>query len=314
MVEVSTSLIEQHADWFILEDTPDSFKLQYRNTNIDIVNMFKYIGYQYYDTKAVDAILRRYMPRMSISDNTLMTHYTNSTKYKDDLRTPVKPGKLLKKIFPMVMDSQVESVSNWYKNKYIINTNNLVYKIGTTKEDFKHAYCDNKRSEALSSSFFDKGFKSSSDSCMRDKFSFSNGIHPTEAYASGDFEVHYLEDDKGKVHARCVVCVNTKDGPSFSRAPIYAANLNAAKYLSDKLNSKKEFGSWVGARLLKIPVYNADSYIKYIGPYMDTGVMLGKNDENNFYLATSEYDNNYYSFNSSGYCEIPKSWIENNKI
>lgn len=314
MVDTSLSLAEIHADWI----TVGNFKPHYRNTSVDIVSMLKYLGYMYYDTKAVDQLLRKYVPKKSERDIELLSYYQNQTKYEYGIRTQIKPGKLLKKLFPLVSDEQAEQFTNWYKNKYVLGISNLTYKVGNTAKDFKFAYTHNKTASGINGNFYDSGFKSISDSCMRDKFT-SYRYHPSEAYASGDFEVHYLVDENNKVVARCTVCIKNKDGAAFVMAPIYAASYNAGVMLRDKLNQvKSTLGNvsvygWFGAKIVKLLYRDPDcrrAYVDCIGPYLDKEGCLKHYDDNHFVLAySSDLDYNY-RFQSNGYIEMYKKWYD----
>jgi hypothetical protein len=301
-----------HGGWFTAGEYNEGFTPSYRNTETTIVDTLKFIGYQLYDTKSVDRILRLYVPKPSTRDIELMSHYENEQKYGRNIRTPIKAGKLLKKLFPAVSEKQVEEFAVWYTNKYVLGIHNLTYKVSKAAEDFKFAYTKYAPSKGINFDFYNAYYKSSSDSCMKHKFD-NLPCHPTEAYATGDFEIHYLVDEYNKVHARTVVCVYNKDGECFIPAPIYGSSKPACDLLRSKLKTtykRSDTIAWEGAslKIIQQPAHKDDHYITFIGPYLD---MRGYFDiKSKGYFTISPYVDMNTTPCSGGYFEVRASWLK----
>jgi hypothetical protein len=133
--------------------------------------------------------------------------------------------------------------------------------------------------------------------------------HPSEAYASGDFEIHYLEDElTHKVSARVVVCVaDYKGSPRFAPAPIYASNINAARKLRELISNKiKGEPHWSGAKIKVIKYGNTSYCYNFIGPYFDMRGYLNPISEDYFIFQNG----GDLRFNSNGLGEVAKSYFD----
>lgn len=176
-----------------------------------------------------------------------------------------KLGKVLKKMFPMLSDTDVESIVNEYKVRFLPIESEVMFSENIA------TVCKMPMSAKRTGFNTTRFMKSLSDSCMRYSFSFLR-YHPMEAYESGDFEIAYLLDEKGKLAARTIVRKSNK-----TYAPIYTVSLPYGKALSEQLDSKGYFSqedykmSWVGARLSYIrgDYLSEDSDEEYYDPFGD---------------------------------------------
>jgi hypothetical protein len=167
-------------------------------------------------------------------------------------------------MFPELLDHEIDSLVDTVKSKlmpreYTVHT-------GFNAKDFAKAYSHTQVApENLDTSWHKKH---SVNSCMRYKFDHMPN-HPAEAYASGDFEVIWLEDADGRIGGRVVVA-KSKAGVEIKpkAGPIYAVSEMAYKKLREFISfAEIELGdnqSWVGCQLKAIPYEDG-----YIAPYLD---------------------------------------------
>ena len=183
-------------------------------------------------------------------------------------RQPMRIGRALRRMFPALPETVIDGLVDKVRREFF--SNEFTYHVGKDAASFKHAYS---HTQANFSNVETSGSKKHlANSCMRYSFnSLSN--HPTEAYASGDFEIHWLEDPQGNIAARCVVAV-AMEGVEITpqRAPIYCVSEPAYNQLVSKLDSlgcvNPVNASWVGSRLLAIRAYGEDDN-SFIAPYLD---------------------------------------------
>jgi hypothetical protein len=143
------------------------------------------------------------------------------------------------------------------------------FKHSKKKEDFVHAYVGPFSQDRM----FDTSstYKKLTDSCMRYKADdFDNGTdghHPVEAYASGDFTIFWVEDQNGGISARCTAYEHTEG--KYHLAPIYAHSQQAINFLKAQLDAFSHrgvsVGSWEGAELVVIK----NDYGGIVAPYLD---------------------------------------------
>lgn len=164
-----------------------------------------------------------------------------------------KLGKVLKKMFPMLLDHMVEDIVNEYKVKFLPITAEVQFSDDIVK--VVELPMSSQRTNFGTTRFM----KSLADSCMRHGFDFLK-YHPFKAYESGDFEIAYLLDGKGNLAARTILRKSNK-----SYAPIYTVSFPYGNALKKQLNEKGYISqeedklSWVGARLLYIQGYYGSS-------------------------------------------------------
>ncbi len=239
---------------------------------------------------ATSAVISLTCPAVSESNPDLWAYYQTAEKRAlhgsdgQGIRTQIKYGKLLKKLFPMATDSQIaEEVEAW-KEAAAAESAPLEYFIATDRESFKRVYTG-EQAPTLNPTLR-SGFKSMQGSCMRHDshyFGLPNGLHPCEVYASGDFAIVWAEK-AGKIAARAVVPVN----PSYDydktlpqllglSAPIYTTSdsashglkafieANGATFEPDSYTVNRAWNK-AGYNLLKIEVESG----AYLMPYVDT--------------------------------------------
>jgi len=203
-----------------------------------------------------------YQPAPAEKDSALMAIYATKADYdresSDSMgkRTIGKPAKMLRKIFPWLDEASANCFAEQWKESFMPES--LVIKQGKDKADFKRAYSHDQMPCKNPAYIKRDGLyvKSLSGSCMRHNFGFSAG-HPSEAYASGDFESIWAEDEKGRIAARVVVNIRRQGESCFIPAPIYANSDCAAifvlEYLKTRGYNSSAMDSWHGAELLAIP-------------------------------------------------------------
>lgn len=190
----------------------------------------------------------------------------------------MKIGRFLSKYFnipEIIISKAIEAYVAAQNPIEYIKTLKLTHKSGQERADFKFAYAFNwqgtERQKAVA-----RG-KSIADSCMQGPTSSARWAsrsaarwavaHPAEAYASGDFTIHYLTDADNKPVARCVVVNDHKAAaPVYALDSRYAAALRAAieACIGVPLASLKS--SFSGKRLLRIEAHGQCAL-----PYLDCG-------------------------------------------
>lgn len=181
--------------------------------------------------------------------------FTNRDKYDRDLQTAIKPGKAIKFIFPSLTPQEIEHWVDKYKETYY--PQNFVVEVRDGQEDFKRIY------EADAAPNQNPTFgKNLSTSCMRGSFD-ELSYHPSEAFASGDFEIAavWLGD---QLAARTVIAKENK-----TYAPIYTVSNPAYIFMNEHLTTlgckQGDNGDWRGLKLLRLE----ESSGTCVGPYLD---------------------------------------------
>ena len=184
-------------------------------------------------------------------------------------RRLMKPGKALRHLFPWLSDSQVESYVE--RLRIELGERNYILKTGRDADTFRDVYTGTQcRMENPKTCTMRKSL---ANSCMRYENIMhhdSDGVlrHPVEAYASGQFEIVYVTDQKGHIAARCVVWVG--DGSSDAFKPVYAPIYGVCEKSMDMIQSYLESigaieSDWIGAALDVIE----HKYGGYVAPYLD---------------------------------------------
>ena len=184
-------------------------------------------------------------------------------------RASMRIGRALRRMFPILTDAEVDDLVDVVKSKLV--DQQFSYHVSKEASAFKRAYThSNADYQNLDTSWSKKHM---SNSCMR--YEFENFYaHPVEAYASGDFESHWLETPDGRIAARCVVAVS-KAGAKIQPqpAPIYAVSEEAHDFLWAKLKEAKCLpvadSNWVGCLLVANYVNKSDSDEGMYAPYLD---------------------------------------------
>jgi len=206
--------------------------------------------------------LRALQPIRSKIAHGKISMYQTRKDADNDRQVAIKAGRSFKYIFPELPDSDIEILTDAFRERFSLRTFTL--KTGTSPDDFTHAYShdqadmDNPKTTSTR--------KAIAHSCMRYTFE-TLPQHPCSVYGSGDFKIAWLETPSGKIAGRVMVCTSYKERPQAG--PIYGVCENSINQLQDWLDSINAVGyergsRWLGARLLAKPYQSG-----FIGPYLD---------------------------------------------
>lgn len=162
------------------------------------------------------------------NDGTISYYNTQYDAY-DDKRTSVKLGRYLRKFCTDKDDKEIGEICARYG--YEFGDSSLFF--AKTREEIKNVY--------------EKG----PNSCMSgpaSNFSIGDGIHPAEAYASGDFEVAYITRDE-RITGRAVVIPSKKIWSC-----IYGDNTRMRPMLEELGYKEAERHEAHGLKMLKLGV------------------------------------------------------------
>jgi len=213
--------------------------------------------------------LHFYHPNVDKEDKSFIYYWPNANAREKGKagREKTTFGKFLRRCMGMTSDTLIEAYVERFKLQY--QEMEYTFKHSKKKEDFVHAYVGPFSQDRM----FDtsSNYKKLTDSCMRyEADCFDNntdGHHPVEAYASGDFTIFWVEDQKGGISARCTAYEKTEG--KYCLAPIYAHSKQAIDFLEAQLegfsHTGVNAGSWEGAELVVIE--NDDGQI--VAPYLD---------------------------------------------
>lgn len=207
-------------------------------------------------------------------------------------RTSIKPGKFFKKIGPWLIDWQVELIVN--KLRKVFEKPDVEIKVGSSRSDFNYAYVNKNycKKEIYHS------FKSLNASCMR--YEFSNlPCHPSEVYASGDFEIWYTVDKEGLVYSRVVVSAIDKIYSNIYAVSDYTGNVLLEKLQQGGYEESENFDNH---RMLKIPYENY-----FVAPYTD--FCQSATDDGDFFVM-NEYSGDFTFDDTSGLVTNSKTCCE----
>jgi len=184
-------------------------------------------------------------------------------------RRLMKPGKALKHLFPFLSDSRLE----YFVDRLRLELGERAYTLKTSKDAdiFRDVYTGTQCK--MENPATTNMRKSLANSCMRyDSIMHhdSNGAlrHPVEAYASGEFEIVYITDNKGHIAGRCVVWMG--DGSCDTFKPVYAPIYGVCERSMDMIQSHLDSigaieSDWIGAALDVIEHKHGG----FIAPYLD---------------------------------------------
>ena len=267
---MSTNFEEMAKRWWVNAATPELTKRVRNKKIVDaLYNAADMLGV---DKAGLDKYLKQTLPRKSKNDPNNVAYFGNSYKYDHDRLTPISCGRFFKTIFPEASDVMTEAFTLFWRDNISFDISDYKLVIGNTREDFKEAFTNHNRTSSVNYDYY----KSISDSCMRYSFD-SLAAHPSEVYASGDFEVVTIKSKRGKTKARCVVRIKAEDGsPCYSHGMIYACDNHSGGLIKEYLDSKggrkmHQTCEWHGANLLKIEDSPVDGYNTqfFICPYID---------------------------------------------
>lgn len=203
----------------------------------------------------------------SNGENFLVSYTENNLKGEKNLqKSGQRVGRYLEEFYKNLGSTKIAEIGAAIQAKYDTGG----FRIAMTSEDIERVYTRSER-EGSASSCMSHG-RDSYLPCAR----YSVDVHPTSIYGAGDVGVAYIESEKGRIQARCLVWPEKKIYVSFygSGADKLRQMLNQAGYRS---------GSLSGARVKKIPVKASDrSGMSFVATYMDEG--------SSFYLNPSDPD------------------------
>jgi len=244
--------------------------------------------------------LRFYHPNVDKEDKSFIYYWPNANAREKGKagRTKTTFGKFLRRCMGMTDDVSIEAYVERFKLQY--QELEYTFKHSKKKEDFVKAYVGPFSQDRMFNT--SNSYKKLIDSCMRyEADCFDNdtdGHHPVEAYASGDFTIFWLEDQEGGISARCTAYEHTEG--KYHLAPIYAHSQQAIDFLELQLEAFSHRGvykgSWEGAELVVIK--NDYGYI--VAPYLDGhsgGNLCGDR------ITISDGDGNTHGHNHEGVWE-----------
>jgi hypothetical protein len=225
--------------------------------------------------------------------------YLTAKDRKRDRLTSMKPGRALRHMFPNAHDTKIASATEaWIEST---QPRDFTLVVGKERIDFRNAYNGIRGDYRNPACTYNR--KSLATSCMQDVDVYADGEHisPTEAYASGDFEIAYLTNGKEgsamRIFGRVVFAAGSAmiiSGPVYGTCEQSLDILH--KYLNDRAvedgHGTVEFdidSGWLGLRLLAI----RDRNDMLVGPYIDgdiSGDLVG-----NFIELSSRGDLNFES-------------------
>lgn len=219
---------------------------------------------------------------------------------KDDMadrQTSMKFGRGLRYMFPHLTNEKIEKLVTLYRTQFSPRT--FFLKTGKSRADFRHAYI-HERADYFNP-YTTSTRKSLASSCLHGELT-QDDVSPAEVYASGDFTIAWLEDQKGNIAGRVVY--RDAFGPSTERqpqsAPIYGVcevSLNQLQDHLDVVEAVFNVEGWQGAKLLKI--YD-DSYGQLVGPYID-GDLSASDYGGGMLLLQDSYEGEHRFENTNGY-------------
>jgi len=215
-------------------------------------------------------------------DDAAVECYVNLRDYLRNRKTKMKPGKFFRMLKPNVSDAEVEDFVNKYREIY--SEKSYTLHVGTKSDDFEYAYAGDVAPSATPSTCEMR--KSLKNSCMQGEFEFNEG-HPAIVYASGDFTIIYLKDDKDRVAGRCVVYTRVSEGKKPQAGPCYGVDEKSLDMLEAHIKEMGcvmgSYSDWSGAKLLRIET----CYKEVLMPYIDVGPAEFEEYDDGFRLTSS---------------------------
>jgi len=243
-----------------------------------------------FPTTAVRFAIGLYKPYREVTGG--VSIYRNAVDAKRNRRTTLKAGRAFRHMFPDAEDKQIAALTEaWIENSM---PRDLTLKVGRSVEDFTRAY-DHDRASFRNPTQTSLR-KSIASSCMqgvgrdyRNEVGRQAYASVGAAYASGDFEIAWVEDKDGLIAGRVVY--SAVEGHTNTSGPIYGACEQSLDMLQAHIVSKEiedDVEEWEGLRLKVVgPVDDP------VVPYLD-GDLGGR--------VTS--DGKFIELCSSGYGEF----------
>ena len=210
-------------------------------------------------------------------------------KVKEGKRTQIKIGRFLTQLSQLFDNKLKESLAATLKDSYLD-----VSHLNFNKNDTDFVKVVTKKLAKSTEFMTTYRHKNLWNSCMRYKaHEMGLDIHPYEAYASGDFEIAWLEHED-KLYARTII---HKASQTYSA--IYGVNKSSCVHLEETLNNQgynpvSDSGEeWLGAKLLYILAeYDGEEYgcqTVILAPYIDFWVYEhGYSDGTTYIYMTEE--------------------------
>lgn len=204
--------------------------------------------------------LRAIQPIRSERFHGKISLYQTRENFDLERQVAMKAGRAFKFIFPEFSDSDVETLVDAFRERFSLRKYTL--KTGKKPDEFTHAYQHDQAEMDNPENTYDR--KAMIHSCMRYRFDHLP-VHPCSIYGSGDFEIVWLENDKGCIGGRCVVYTG---GAKPAAGPIYGVCEKSLDMITEYLEgigaTINQDGTWLGAKLIKHEHDNG-----YVGPYLD---------------------------------------------
>ena len=279
------------------------------------LDLYRRLGYKDDDRLALLALMD---PEFNVEDETV-SYFRDGTDLVKGRKVTTKIGKFVRATLHdnQMSDNYVERRVNIIKDFYFPRKYTLL--VGSTREDFRHAYSHNQATYRDPRTTYAR--KSLAASCMR----YSRKPHPAEYYASGDFQIVWLEDDSGRIAGRVVV-------GNGAAAPCYGVDEQSLDQLESYLKENNILKSgyhtsehcWIGLKLLAIPDGGGSYVAAYLDDYEavtlagdyfiidDRGEVSAKDHEGYFYTSTARCsccddlvrgDEVYTDEQGSSYCD-----------
>lgn len=237
------------ARYFGSEDTPihvcripeGMSPYDYRMKEIDpVLNDNPWLAYDWFRDNALRWV--EHLPRPSEKIEGLLAYFQTPEKRARDIRTPIKPGKYLRKFFSDVLtEEQIHEHALEWTNRFALRELHVTQDSDEIERVYKGAYLG---------------------SCMHfGNDNYAGDEHPARVYGGNmDLGIAYIGDTDSP-EARCLVWPSKKiyfpkwygDGPRLE------ASLKAAGY---EAGDESDFD---GARLVRIPYGSG-----FVVPYSDT--------------------------------------------
>jgi len=208
------------------------------------------------------------------AEGTSISLYLNHKDLARDRRTTMKVGRAFRHMFNNLTTSEVASMAEaWIEDR---SPRDLTLKVGGERKDFRKAYCGVRAKYRNPTTTHTR--KSLATSCLHTvkvDIDDDTDMSPAEVYASGDFNIAWLETKEGHIAGRVVFSTKCDK----YHAPVYGACEQSLDMLEKYLEENNIRGSngleeWVGLNLLRIQSDHGD----LVGPYLDgdlSGVEVG---------------------------------------
>ena len=266
--------IYKFLDEIVVRDYGSSYSalsMQEGGVKADDITLDNLIEWRERSRRDIDLVLRVFWPNIDNDAPSCLTIWpvVDAREKGRPSRSSMKVGRALRRMFPVLTDMEVDNLVDLVKSKLMSQEYN--YFVAKDAVAFRTAYSNEQASYANLETSHSK--KHMANSCMRYKFE-DLYAHPAEFYASGDFEIHWIETLEGKIAGRCVVAV-AKAGAKIAPqpAPVYAVCEDSYDFLWTKLKGRGclpvSESNWVGCHLNVIYANREDDRNGFIGAYLD---------------------------------------------